>query len=278
MDYCNPASVVAALIEAGKRRAALSISDILIRGALSGAILGIATELAITASVQTGVPLAGALIFPVGFVMIVLLNLELVTGSFAVMPMAQMDGAVRFSDTLRNWVWSFLGNLMGSLVFAAMAWGALTMFGTIPAGALGDRIAAIADAKTLAFAAHGGAGWAAAFTRAMLCNWMVCMGVVMGAVAQFTVSKIVAAWIPICIFFGLGYEHAVVNMFVIPAGIMLGAKTTYESWWLWNQIPVTLGNLCGGLLFTGLALYSTYRVRHGKSTSPALEATAPVTP
>jgi formate/nitrite transporter len=277
MDYCNPANVVAALIEAGKRKAALSRSDILVRGALAGAILGIATELAITAAVQTGVPLVGALIFPVGFVMIVLLNFELVTGSFAVMPMAQMDGAVGLSDTLRNWAWSFLGNLAGSLIFAAMAWGTLTMFGNTPAGAVGDRIAAIADAKTLAYAAHGGAGWAAAFTKAMLCNWMVCMGVVMGAVAQSTVSKIVAAWIPICIFFGLGYEHAVVNMFVIPAGIMLGAKTTSESWWLWNQIPVTLGNLCGGLLFTGLALYSTYRVRPGKSTSPVLDATAPVT-
>ncbi len=278
MDYCNPAAVVAALVEAGKRKAALSISDILIRGALSGAILGIATELAITASVQTGLPLVGALIFPAGFVMIVLLNLELVTGSFAVMPMAQMDGAVRFSDTLRNWGWSFIGNLAGSLIFAVLAWGTLTMFGSTSAGAVGDRIAAIADAKTLAFAAHGGAGWAAAFTKAMLCNWMVCMGVVMGAVAQSTVSKIVAAWIPICIFFGLGYEHAVVNMFVIPAGMMLGAKTTPETWWLWNQIPVTLGNLCGGLLFTGLALYSTFRVRHGKSTSPVLDATAPATP
>jgi len=277
MDYCNPATVVAALIEAGKRKAALSVSDLLIRGVLSGAILGIATELAVTAAVQTGVPLVGALIFPVGFVMIVLLNLELVTGSFAVMPMAQMDGAVRFSDTLRNWVWSFIGNLMGSLAFAVMAWGTLTMFGNTPAGALGDRIASIADAKTLAFAAHGGAGWAAAFTKAMLCNWMVCMGVVMGAVAQSTVSKIVAAWIPICIFFALGYEHAVVNMFVIPAGIMLGAKTTSESWWLWNQIPVTLGNLCGGLLFTGLALYSTFGMRRAKSTSPVLESTAPVT-
>jgi formate/nitrite transporter len=278
MDYCNPADVVAALIEAGKRKVGLSVSDLLVRGALSGAILAIATELAITAAIQTGLPLVGALIFPVGFVMIVLLNLELVTGSFAVMPMAQMDGAVRFSDTLRNWGWSFLGNLAGSLIFAFMAWGTLTMFGNTPAGAVGDRIATIADAKTLAYAAHGGAGWAAAFTKAILCNWMVCLGVVMGAVAQSTISKIVAAGIPICIFFGLGYEHAVVNMFVIPAGMMLGAKTTSESWWLWNQIPVTLGNLCGGMLFTGLALYSTYRGRHGKLSSPVLDATVPVTP
>ena len=87
MDYLKPAEVVNAMIEAGARKAALSVSDLLVRGALAGAILGIATSLAITASVQTGVPLVGALIFPVGFVMIVLLNLELVTGSFAVLPM-----------------------------------------------------------------------------------------------------------------------------------------------------------------------------------------------
>jgi formate/nitrite transporter FocA (FNT family) len=135
-------------------------------------------------------------------------------------------------------------------------------------------MAAIADAKTLAYAAHGGAGWAAAFAKAMLCNWMVCMGVVMSVVAQSTVSKIVAAWLPICIFFGLGYEHAVVNMFVIPAGLLLGGKATVESWWLWNQIPVTLGNLVGGFLFTGLALYSTYRARVAKSAPVTDEAHA----
>ena len=159
-----------------------------------------------------------------------------------------------------------------------MAWGTLTMFGTTPAGAVGDRIAAIADAKTLAFAAHGGAGWAAAFTKAMLCNWMVCMGVVMGAVAQSTLSKIVAAWIPICIFFGLGYEHAVVNMFVIPCGHDAGREDHLRVLVVWNQVPVTLGNLCGGMLFTGLALYSTYRGRHAKLPSPILETHVPATP
>ena len=60
---------------------------------------------------------------------------------------------------------------------------------------------------------------------------------------------------------GLGYEHAVVNMFLIPAGMLLGAKTTASAWWMWNQIPVTLGNFVGGFVFTGLALYVTYRTR-----------------
>ncbi|MDQ6638204.1 MAG: formate/nitrite transporter family protein [Pseudomonadota bacterium] len=273
MDYLKPAEVIASMIESGARKGSLSVSDLLVRGALSGGILGIATTLAVTAAVQTSVPLAGAIIFPVGFVMIVLLGLELVTGSFAVLPVAQMDGKITFAATLRNWNWAFLGNLVGSVVFGFLAWGALTMFGETPAGPVGDRIAAIADAKTLGYAAHGGAGWAAAFVKAMLCNWMVCMGVVMGLVAQSTISKIVAAWLPITVFFGLGYEHAVVNMFVIPLGMLLGAKTTIASWWFWNQIPVTLGNLVGGFVFTGLALYVTYGKRAARP-KPIGEAAA----
>ena len=89
------------------------ISDLLIRGALSGAILAIATELASRRPCRRRYRWSARSIFPVGFVMIVLLNLELVTGSFAVMPMAQLDGAICFSDTWRNWIWSFLGNLSG---------------------------------------------------------------------------------------------------------------------------------------------------------------------
>ncbi|HEV2686646.1 MAG TPA: formate/nitrite transporter family protein [Actinomycetota bacterium] len=270
MDYIKPTEVVTSMIEVGTRKAALPVTDLLVRGALSGGILGIATLLAITAAVQTNVPLVGAVIFPVGFVMIVLLGLELVTGSFALLPVAQMDGKITFGATLRNWSWAFVGNLLGSVLFAVLAWAALTMFGEIPGGPVADRIVSIADAKTLGYATHGGAGWAAAFVKAMLCNWMVCMGVVMGLVAQSTISKVVAAWLPITIFFGLGYEHAVVNMFVIPAGMLLGAKTTSGAWWLWNQIPVTLGNLAGGFLFTGLALYITYRTRAAR-TEPIRE-------
>ncbi len=276
MDYLKPVDVVALMIEAGSRKAQLPVTDLLVRGALSGGLLGIATLLAVTAAVQTGVPLVAAIIFPVGFVMIVLLGLELVTGSFALLPMAQMDGAIGWSQTMRNWAWVFVGNLIGSLVFAFLMWGVLTMFGEVPGGPVADRIVALTQAKTLAYAAHGSAGWATAFAKGVLCNWMVCMGVVMGMVSTSTVSKIVAAWLPITIFFGLGYEHAVVNMFLIPAGMLLGAKVTTADWWLWNQIPVTLGNLAGGFLFTGLALYATYRVRAtgSRATTSPLSVTS----
>jgi formate/nitrite transporter FocA (FNT family) len=68
-------------------------------------------------------------------------------------------------------------------------------------------------------------------------------------------------WLPILTFFAQGYEHSIVNMFVIPAGIFLGAPVSFSNWWLWNQIPVTIGNIFSGSLLTGLALYSTFRVK-----------------
>ncbi|MGH8462373.1 MAG: formate/nitrite transporter family protein [Stenotrophobium sp.] len=63
-------------------------------------------------------------------------------------------------------------------------------------------------------------------------------------------------------------------MFMIPAGMLFGAKIDLVTWWIWNEIPVTLGNLAGGFLFTGLALYLTYRVRQPEVT-PAVEDALP---
>ena len=74
-----------------------------------------------------------------------------------------------------------------------------------------------------------------------------------------------AMWLPILTFFAQGFEHSVVNMFAIPAGMLMGAGVSAREWWLWNQIPVTLGNIVGGLVFTGMALQLTYR----KRTAPA---------
>ena len=67
------------------------------------------------------------------------------------------------------------------------------------------------------------------------------MGVVMGLTSRSTLGKIAACWLPIFTFFALGYEHSVVNMFVIPAGMWMGAPVSIGEWWLWNQLPVTAG-------------------------------------
>lgn len=277
MNFIKPQEVISTMIQTGATKAALPVRDLLIRGGLSGALLGIATTLAITGALQT-VPLVGALIFPVGFVMIVLLGLELVTGNFALLPLAYMERKISLGRMLSAFGWVFLGNLLGSLAYAAVFWAAQSMLGHAPGGAIADKIVAIAQAKTTGFSAYGWAGMMGAFTKAMLCNWMVCFGVVMAMTSSSTSGKILAGWLPIFIFFAQGFEHAVVNMFVIPCGMMFGAKVTFADWWMSNQLIVTLGNLVGGLLFTGMALYLTYRQRQVATvaTAPAAEALGPV--
>ncbi|HEU5396558.1 MAG TPA: formate/nitrite transporter family protein [Verrucomicrobiae bacterium] len=267
MDYVKPVEVVKNLVAVGDTKAGLPARDLLLRGILSGALLGFATSLAFTAAAQTGVPLVGALIFPVGFVMIVLLGLELVTGSFAVTMLAGVDGRRPWRQVLANLSWVFAGNLVGSLLYGVFLYVVLTNCGTDAPSGIAAKIVAAAEAKTTAYAAHGCAGLITVVVKAILCNWMVCLGLVMAATSQSTVGKIVAAWLPVLTFFAQGFEHSVVNMFVIPTGMMLGAKVSLADWWLWNQIPVTLGNLVGGFLFTGLFLYWTYLPK--KSTAVA---------
>ena len=159
---------------------------------------------------------------------------------------------------LVNWSWVFLGNLIGSVFYAGLLVIALTMAGQVEPAGVAARMIKIAEAKTLGYAQFGGAGMLTVFVKAILCNWMVCLGVVMAMSSTSTIGRIAGAWMPILMFFAQGFEHSVVNMFVIPAGMMMGAKVSLGDWWVWNQIPVTLGNLVGGLLFTGLALYVTY--------------------
>ena len=259
MDYVKPADIVASMIDASEKKLGLGPRDLLIRGALSGALLGAATSLAFGAAVSTGQFLVGALIFPVGFVMIVLLGLELVTGSFALCPLAALEGKAGWGAVVTNWLWVFLGNLLGSVLFGVLLAIALTNMGTAAPAGVAARIVAVAQAKTVANEALGTAGMVSVFVKAMLCNWLVCLGVVMAMTSSSTVGKIAAAWLPILTFFAQGFEHSVVNMFIVPTGMLLGAKVSIYQWWVWNQIPVTLGNIVGGFLFTGLALYATYK-------------------
>jgi formate/nitrite transporter FocA (FNT family) len=87
---------------------------------------------------------------------------------------------------------------------------------------------------------------------------MVTIGAVLAMVSRSTVGKIAAMWLPIMTFFALGFEHSVVNMYVIPSGMMLGAPISLGQALLWNLLPVTLGNIIAGSLLTGMALYATY--------------------
>ncbi len=259
MDYVKPVDVATAMVEAGRRKLTLSPMDLVIRGGLAGAILAAATSLALTGTVQTHVPLVGALIFPVGLILIVLLGLDLVTGAFGLVPLPWIERDASVPNLLANFAWIFLGNLIGSVAYGAMLAIVLTNFGTAAPTGVAATIIAIAQAKTTGYEAIGFAGLVTVFVKAILCNWMVCLAIVAAMTTTSTIGKIACAYMPIFIFFAQGFEHSVVNMFIIPTGMMMGAKVTVAEWWLWNQIPVTLGNLVGGFIFTGLAIYITHR-------------------
>src|SRR5690606_4733494 len=213
MDYVKPKELVQSIAAAGGEKAQLSAGNILVKGALSGAFLGYATTLAYTAATQTGLDIVGAAIFPAGFILILLLNLELVTGSFAMLPIAKLRGKTTIPLMARNFSWAFLGNLIGSLFYAFLYTIFITKLGHVTDSLIIDKIIAVAESKTLEYKTLGRDGMVVLFVKALLCNWMVTLGAVMAFTSKATVGKIAAMWIPVFIFFAQGFEHAVVNMF-----------------------------------------------------------------
>jgi formate/nitrite transporter len=271
MDQMKPGELITALVDSATQKTALRPRDLIIRGALAGALLGVSSAFATYATVQTGLPIVGALLFPVGLAIIVLLGLELVTGAFGIMPMGLHARSVNPAAIARNWSWIFVGNLFGSLVFGMLLAVALTTAMHAPdKTGLANKLILAATAKTVGYQHAGGAGMFTAFVKAILCNWLVCLGVVLAMSSRSTIGKIAASWLPVAIFYALGFEHAVVNMFLIPTAMLMGAKISFFQWLVWNQIPVTIGNLVGGYLFTGGALY----LAHAKTSPVAVAAPA----
>jgi len=258
MDHVTPRELVADAVELAVKKSELGATDLIVRGAVAGALLGIATSFAFIAVAQGLPPLVGAIIFPVGFVMLVLLGQELATGNFAILPLGMMAGKLRLARLLQNWALVYAGNLIGCLLYAGLFYLSLTNWGKSDGGGLAALLRQAAEKKTVGFIALGAAGWGTAFVRAVLCNWMVTLGAVLALASRSTIGKILAMWLPITTFFALGFEHSIVNMYVIPTGMLLGAPVSLGKWWFWNQIPVTLGNIVSGVLLTAAPLFASY--------------------
>ena len=260
MSYIMPAEFVTKMVDAGESKIHMSTRDTLIRAYMAGAILALAAVFAVTIAVQTGSALVGAVLFPVGFCMLYLMGFDLLTGVFVLAPLALIDKrpGVTVNGVLRNWGLVFLGNFAGALSVAFMMAFVFTYGFSIEPGAVGQKIASIGVSRTLGYAEYGSAGWFTIFVRGMLCNWMVSMGVVGAMISTSVSGKVIAMWMPIMVFFYMGFEHSVVNMFLFPSGIILGGEFSVLDYFIWNEIPTVLGNLVGGLAFTGLTLYTTH--------------------
>ena len=260
MSYLVPSEFVTKMVDAGESKIFMSTKDTLIRSFMAGAILALAAAFAVTVNVQTGSPIIGAILFPVGFCMLYLLGFDLLTGVFVLTPLAWLDKrpGVTIAGILRNWGLVFTGNFAGAFTVAVLIAITVTFgFSTEP-NAVGKAIGVIGENRTLGYAQHGAAGMLTLFVRGMLCNWMVSTGVV-GAMISTTVSgKVIAMWMPIMVFFYMTFEHSVVNMFLFPSGLLLGGHFSLMDYLIWNEIPTVIGNLVGGLSFTGLTLYATH--------------------
>ena len=270
MAYLQPNEFVTKLIDAGEAKVFMSTRDTLIRAFMAGAILALAAAFAITINVNTGQPLAGAILFPVGFVLLYLLGFDLLTGVFTLVPLALMDKrpGVTVGGMLRNWSLVFTGNFAGAFTVAVFMAIIFTFgFSTEP-NTVGQKIGVIGEGRTVGYAAHGGAGMLTLFVRGVLCNWMVSTGVVAAFMSTQVTGKILAMWMPIMLFFYMGFEHSIVNMFLFPSGLLLGGEFTFADYLIWNEIPTVLGNLLGGVTFVGLTLYSTH-VRTGARRNAA---------
>ena len=272
MSYVPPADFVAKMVDAGEAKVFMSARDTLIRAFMAGAILALAAAFAVTVTVQTGQPLIGALLFPVGFCMLYLMGFDLLTGVFTLAPLALLDrrAGVTWRGVLRNWGLVFLGNFAGALLVALMMAIIFTFGFSAAPNEVGQKIGHIGEGRTLGYAAHGAAGMLTLFVRGVLCNWMVSTGVVAAMMSTSVPGKVIGMWMPIMVFFYMGFEHSIVNMFLFPSGLMLGGQFSVWDYMVWNEIPTVIGNMVGGITFVGLTLYMT----HGRP-APRIGAAEP---
>jgi len=260
MSYLAPSEFVTKMVDAGEAKVFMSTRDTLVRAYMAGAILALAAVFAVVVSQQTGYPIIGAILFPVGFCMLYLLGFDLLTGVFVLSPLALIDKrpGVTLSGVLRNWGLVFIGNFLGALTVAVMMAIVFTFgFSTEP-NAVGKVIASIGESRTVGYKSHGMPGMLTLFIRGVLCNWMVSTGVVGAMISTSVSGKVIAMWMPIMLFFGMTFEHSVVNMFLFPSALIMGGNFSIMDYIVWNEIPTVVGNLLGGLAFTGMTLYSTH--------------------
>lgn len=237
-----PPSLYEGAVATGAAKASAPWAKIFKLGMVSGAHIGFGSFLAITvggacpgiASTNPGLQkiILGAFGLPFGLIMTLITGGELFTGNTALVTAAYKEGATDLKSLTKNWVASYLGNFVGSLVLAFLAF---------KSGTLGNAPASVAIAT-----AKSTLPWDVAFVRGILCNWLVCMAVYMASGCSTMIGKMTAVWFPISAFVALGLDHSVANMFIIPLGMMRGAEITISQFLTKNLIPVTLGNIVGG--------------------------------
>lgn len=255
-------------INGGITKSKLSMVQLIVLGMLAGAFIALGAITAAAAShsiVNVGVAkLVGGSVFPVGLILVIICGAELFTGN-VLLTVPATDKKIKISAMLRNWVIVYFANLVGAVIIAFLVYSAGTL--NLSAGKLGGAAIKVASAKeSLPFFT--------AFCSGILCNMLVCLAVWGASAAKDVFGKILIIWFPIMAFVTCGFEHSVANMYYLSVGLFAKGNASYVqasglaqkkldllsvSGAIHNLIPVTLGNIVGGVFFVGLAYYVVYK-------------------
>ena len=268
MNFKPPVEIAKNACAVANAKGNLSIKAMLVMGFLAGAYIAFGGFLMTTvtqdAAQYVGIGISkmlGGLVFAVGLMLVVVGGAELFTGN-CLMPIGVLSGCVPIGKVLKNWGIVYVANLIGSV---AIAW--LVYNSGLASGATGVNALKIATAKV-------NISFTPALIRGILCNWLVVMAVWMSFSALDVVSKYICCVIPVSAFVAMGFEHSVANMYFIPLGMFIKAGSpdvveaaalapdklaslTMSGFW-GNIIPVTLGNMAGGILFVAILYYLVF--------------------
>lgn len=276
MDNNNPtgpAGILKTAINAGVTKAKRRAYKQLMLAVLAGAFIAFASEgsnmaafnlLSDPSTYGMGRLVAGV-VFGVGLMLVVIAGGELFSGN-VLLSAALFDRKIKPSALMKNWTIVFVGNFIGSILIAAMiiCSGQLNSGG----GLLGGMTVKIAFNKvSLSFLS--------AFALGIMCNWLVCLAVWMSYAAKDITGKLLSIFFVIGLFIVSGFEHCIANMYYIPAGIMAKSNALWAemsgltaaqlgtlNWGAFltrNLLPVTLGNIVGGMVFVGGFYWIIYR-------------------
>ena len=270
----TPAEFVSFYLDLGEKKTKAPATRLFVLGILAGFLVGCgacvsntATFALTNASVSRVI---SGLLFPFNLFIITMMGAELFTGN-SLITMDILSGRVGFSGMLRNWLFVYTGNLAGGCVLALCCTAAGQM--DLGAGALAVHAIKVAANKC-----------SLRFGKALLlgigCNILVCIAVMCGSSAKSVPGRAVGAYIPISFFVISGFEHCVANMYYIPAGLFAKsvpayaqlaaqagidtAQLTWTGFFVNNLLPVTIGNIIGGVLVALLLWYA-----YGEKTAKA---------
>jgi formate/nitrite transporter len=259
IDAYSPRQVAEQVQAVGVVKARLPPLAMMMLGLSAGGFIALGALYSVIVFADPTLPFAasrllGGLAFSLGLVLVVIAGAELFTGN-NLLVMAWADGKITTREVVRNWIVVYFANAVGAMGLALVVW--LSRHGDMNEGAVAAQYVAIAAAKTaLPF-------WEA-FFRGVLCNLLVCLGVWMAMAGRGVTDKILAVIFPISAFVAAGFEHCIANMYLIPLGILLapgvavaGAAPDWAGF-LWNLVPVTLGNIAGGSILVAAVYHLIY--------------------